>query len=479
MAGMPLESVDLIYLDPPFNSARDYNAIYKDETGRPLPDQIEAFRDTWILDSDTERAIRDTPRLMREAGLDDDVAEFWRNWVIALRNTNPSLLAYLSYMVQRLLPMRGILKPTGVIFLHCDIVASHYIKIMMDAIFGHGNFVNEIIWHYQTGGGSKKWFAKKHDTILFYSRGRSYTFNHDHKLLQVRRGEGAIARSQNPAGARLAADDTTKTAMSVWTDINALNPMAKERLGYATQKPVELLERIIAATTNEGDIVFDPFCGCATTIEAAHNLGRRWIGSDIAIHAIKRVAGTRLRDRMGLAEGTDYVIEGVPRNLEGAQDLWVRDPYHFQKWAVESVDGFVTTRRTADGGIDGRLYFTLSDTDKDLSSMVIEVKGGANVGIDAVRGLRGVLEREDSSVKMAGLIIKEPLAERKLANFKREMAQAGDIDLHGMKYAAMQILSVQDILAGKRFETPSKVLGRGAAQPDLPMAAGLSKHESD
>ncbi len=140
MQDMPLGSVDLIYLDPPFNSSRDYNAIYKDETGRPLPDQIEAFCDLWELDEERERAIRQMPVLMREAGIDDDAAQFWKIWMNALRKTNPRLLAYLSYMVQRLLPMRGILKPTGSIYLHCDPTASHYIKVMMDAIFGHRNF---------------------------------------------------------------------------------------------------------------------------------------------------------------------------------------------------------------------------------------------------------------------------------------------------------------------------------------------------
>ena len=167
MQDMPLGSVDLIYLDPPFNSNRDYNAIYKDETGRQLPDQIEAFCDLWELDEERERAIRQMPVLMRDAGIDDDVAQFWKIWMNALRKTNPRLLAYLSYMVQRLLPMRGILKPTGSIYLHCDPAASHYIKIMIDGIFGHGNFRNEIIWCYEIGGRGKRQFARKHDTVLF------------------------------------------------------------------------------------------------------------------------------------------------------------------------------------------------------------------------------------------------------------------------------------------------------------------------
>ena len=156
MEEMALGSVDLIYLDPPFNSQRDYNAIYKDETGRPLPAQIEAFGDMWALNEERERELRTMPVLMRDAGIPDDSVEFWRLWMNALRRTNPNLLAYLSYMTQRLLPMRGILKPTGSIYLHCDPTASHYIKIMMDSIFRHENFRNEIIWK-RTGshGGAK------------------------------------------------------------------------------------------------------------------------------------------------------------------------------------------------------------------------------------------------------------------------------------------------------------------------------------
>ena len=206
---------------------------------------------------------------------------------------------------------------------------------------------------------------------------------------------------------------------NIWTDIPPINPQAKERLGYSTQKPLKLLERIIQSSTNEDDVVFDPFCGCATTIEAAHRLGRQWIGIDIAIHAIKRVAKVRLLERMKLLEGVNFTIEGVPRNLEGAQDLWSRDKYHFQKWAVEQVDGFVTTRQSGDGGVDGRIYFAMPETDshksRPLESMAIEVKGGKNVGINVVRELRGVLDNDQALI--AGLIVMDPLGATKERNF--------------------------------------------------------------
>lgn len=253
-------------------------------------------------------------------------------------------------------------------------------------------------------------------------------------------------------------------AQDIITDLRPIHARSEERVGYATQKPLALLKRIILASSDEGDVVFDPFCGCATTLEAAQLLNRRWIGIDIAIHAIKRVAAVRLGERLKLVEGRDYEITGVPRNEEGARDLWQRDKYHFQKWAVEEVDGFVTTKRTADGGIDGRLYFGMPGK-RELQSMVLEVKGGANVTIADLRALHSVLEREEAL--MAGLIVMEPLGERKMANFRKLVGEAGDLDVMGKPYPRIQILSVPEILDGARFETPTP-LGRSTTrQPDL------------
>lgn len=474
MLEMNPSSVDLIYLDPPFNSARDYNAIYKTETGMPLPDQVEAFCDTWQLDEERERALLQLPVLMQKNGIVDEVVEFWRLWVEALRKTNPKLLAYLSYMTERLLAMKPLLKPTGSIYLHCDPTASHYIKIMMDTIFGYKNFLNEIIWYYRGAGVPKKDFARRHDVILRYciKEGDQY-FDADsarqpyakatierfkHYVGNIRDGKDYGQQSLNPKG---------KHPDDVITDIQPIAPSSKDRLGYATQKPVELLKRIISASTKEGDVVLDPFCGCATTIEAAHRLGRKWIGIDIAIHAIKRVSMVRLQDRLGLIDGADYIVEGLPRNIEGAKDLWNRDKYHFQKWAVEQVDGFVSNKRTSDGGIDGRLYFTQSSMDKNLSSMILEVKGGKTINPSIIRDLRGTMERDNA--EMAGLIYLEPLSDRKLQNYKQEMAQAGFLELNGVQYPRMQLLSVDEILEGKRFLTPNRVVGRGDSQPNLPM----------
>ena len=474
MQGWPNACVDLIYLDPPFNSNRQYNNIYKDETGRPLPDQIEAFCDMWELDAERERAIRTMPVLMRESGLDDSVAELWRLWMQALRGTQPRLLAYLSYMAQRLLIMSRILKPTGSIYYHCDPTASHYIKALMDAVFGHENFRSEIHWYYynKMHDRRKRLFAAATDTILFYVKNSKANFPF-HQLTELREKPMRQLKRKKVNGRMVNARDadgnlqyqvrTERTIDNVWR-IPALQPASRERMGYATQKPLTLLERIIKASSNEGDVVLDPFCGCATTLEAAHKLDRQWVGIDIAIHAVKRVARVRLQERLGLAEGQDFTVEGVPGTLEGAQDLWTRDKYHFQKWAVEQVEGFVTTKRSADGGVDGRVYFALPDV-KELQSMVIEVKGGANVHVTALRALKGVLDY--NTALMAGLITMHPIKDTQARNFARFMAAAGTLEILGIEYPRMQILSVGEMLEGKRFQTPT-VSGRHMLEPRMP-----------
>jgi len=539
----PLASVDLIYLDPPFNSNRAYNAIYKDETGRPLPDQIEAFCDMWELDDERERAIKAMPVLMRESGIDDDTAELWRLWMRALRHTQPRLLAYLSYMAQRLLVMHRILKPTGSLYLHCDPTASHYIKALLDGLFGHANFRSEIVWKRTHAHGSADRWGPVHDTILMYAKNGSLCRwtalkqAHDPTYLDARyakrdeRGRyqeivmTGPGTSQGPSGSpwrgydptaagrhwavprialamlkregvripeglharldllhehgfihipakrggvprfkRYSVDDDGTPVIDVITDIPPINSQAHERIGYATQKPLALLERIIAASSNPGDVILDPFCGCASTLEAAQRLGRRWIGIDIAIHAIKRVASVRLKERCGLIEGEDFTIEGVPRDIEGARDLWERDKYHFQKWAVEHVDGFVTSKRTADGGIDGRIYFGLP-MEPALQSMVLEVKGGRTVSIRDLRALQGVLDNGDAL--LAGFIVLNDLGPTQARNFARFAARAGTLDVLGTHYPRLQVLTVAEIFDGRRFDTPS-VVGRHDPQPVLP-----------
>ncbi len=520
MEQIPDRSIDLIYLDPPFNSNREYTAIYRDETGRPLPDQLEAFHDMWTLDSARMETVRRLPIHLRESGIDDDATEFLHAMMGALRKTQPDMLAYLSYMVERLAVMRRLLKPDGTIWLHCDPTASHYLKVAMDALFRRARFGNEIVWRrINAKSNVTRNFANNHELLLRYTMSDSATWNaqyveHDEQYIKkhykfVEEGTGRRYRlgdltnpNRNrpnltyeflgvtrvwrwtkermqeayerglvvqtapggvPRRKQYLDEVQGKLVDDIWTDIDGLQK--GERLGYDTQKPLELMERIIQTSSNPGDLVLDPFCGCATTIEAAHRLGRRWIGIDIAIHAIRRVAKVRLGDRCGLVEGVNYTIEGVPLNVEGAAALWERDPYDFQKWAVEQVDGFVTTRRTADGGVDGRLYFAVPG-EEQLESMLVEVKGGESVGIGVLRQLLGVLQND--SAQMAGLVLLNEPGPRQRRNFQAFMADAGGYEAAGAVYPRLQLLTVEEILEGARFHTPG-VAARGSAQGNLPL----------
>ena len=535
MESMGKDSVDLIYLDPPFNSNRAYNAIYKDETGRPLPDQIEAFCDLWTLDEESERAIREVPKFMIREGIDGSVVKFWQNWMNALRYTNVKLLAYLSYMTERLLQMKIVLRPTGSIYLHCDPTCSHYIKVIMDGIFGEKNFRAEIIWKRHNAHNDKL-YGTIHDTIFYYSYGdrnipddvliplsdervEAYSDSGEHGKYEradltasgQSGGESGLPwRGISPGSRHWAPPLTGKYAeyieenfipnyrdirsvharldildeaglihwsgrgkprlkryltpnsgmppQSIWDDISAVK--GAENQGYPTQKPVDLLTRIIKASSKESDVVLDPFCGCGTTLEAAHWLNRRWIGIDIAIHAIKRVSAVRLNEKCGLVEGQDYEITGVPQNLEGAEDLWKRDKYQFQKWAVEMVDGFVTARKTRDGGVDGRLYFPV-DEDSDLKAMKLEVKGGTKVNPNDLRALAGVIDEED--YPMGGFITRKTLGRIQKQNFLDFCRTKGEIAIGGVSYPRLQILCVEEILEGERFKTP---LVRGRTTSD-------------
>ena len=229
-----------------------------------------------------------------------------------------ALTAFLLFMSLRLIEMKRVLKPTGSIYLHCDHHASHYLKQLMDIVFGINNFRNEIIWHYQTGGASKRFYAKKHDILLWYTKADNYIFNPSQ--ISFDRTEKAMKRAQNPKGARISESDTKKLPMDVWTDIQALNPMAIERkkAGYPTQKPLALYERIVLASSNEGDLVLDPFCGCATTLVAAESLGRQWIGIDIHPQ-IRTIVANRIAEACNLNSP-----DGSMKFLEMERDLDIR-----------------------------------------------------------------------------------------------------------------------------------------------------------
>lgn len=528
MQGMKKYSVDLIYLDPPFNSKQNYNLLYKTMTGKPVPEQVEAFCDTWEMDAQKEAIARTMPVLMREHGIDDYYVDFWRLWMQALRNTQPHLLAYLIFMVQRLLHMKSILRPTGSIYLHCDPTASHYIKVMMDGIFGHQNFRNEIVWKRTFAhGGSTRW-GDIHDTILFYTASDHYTWNrvtqkHDadyvddkyryvdergrYRLVvltgpEVRNGSaGKPWRGYNPTdsgrhwavpkraietlrseGVPIPGDQHDQLELlyehgyirfpqkrggaqgvpefklyltdgqpiqDMILDIPPINSNAKERLGYPTQKPVALLDRIIQASTKKGDVVFDPFCGCGTTIYSAVKNERKWIGCDIAILSIKLVREV-LAEKYRLAEGAHFEVDGIPTSVDGAQELFKKDPSTFQNWFVERVGGFPMQRKSADRGIDGRIYFETRD---GLREMMLQVKGGKTVRPTDIRDLRGVLERETNAA-LAGFLSIAPPSKAMLS----EAAEAGTYEYAGVQYPRIQFLTTEDVLVGKReFHMPTRV----------------------
>lgn len=523
MQRMPKHCVDLIYLDPPFNSKQNYNLIYKNMTGKPVPDQADAFCDTWEMDPQKEELAKAMPVLMREHGIADYYVEFWRLWINALRHTQPHLLAYLIYMVQRMLYMKSILRPTGSIYLHCDPTASHYIKVMMDGIFGHENFQNEIIWKRTSAHSSAKRYGPIHDVILFYSMSdQSFVWNpqyqpYEESYLDMffdqtddagrrwKRSDLTGAGTRNGETGKLwrGIDITAKgrhwayppseldrldkqgrvhwpkkvggmprlkqypedlkgvPLQDVWTDIKPLHNRAEERLGYPTQKPVTLLRRIISSSTNKGDVVFDPFCGCGTTIYAAQELERKWIGCDIAILSIKLIREILTGEKYRLVEGKSFKVDGIPVSAEQAEELFKRDPFQFEHWLVERVGGF-PTKKTGDKGIDGRMYF---ETKAGLKAMVLSVKGG-NIRPTDVRDLRGVLEREHDTAMAGFLCLKEPTKA-----MKEEAATAGQYEYAGVKYDRLQILTVKDILEGKReFHTPTKMGSRIASpQHSLPL----------
>ena len=523
------ESVDLIYLDPPFNSNQTYNAIYKDDTGRPLPDQIEAFCDIWIYDDDTERIIRDVPKLMVEEGIDHSVVLFWQKMMNALKRTDEKLTSYLAYMTERLLQMKIVLSPKGSIYLHCDLNCSHYIKIVMDSIFGAKNFRAEIIWKRHNAHNDKL-YGTIHDTIFYYSYGEKsipkevlipltddrigdYDGCDEHgkyekgdlKASGASQGEsGQPWRGIDPGhrhwappkvgssgryaeyivenfisnygeieGVHARLDALDDAGLIIWPDKGKIprlkryltpdagmppqsicNDIAPSRgdedEGYDTQKPVELIDRFIKASSKEGDIVLDPFCGCGTTLEAAHWNKRKWIGIDIAIHAIKRVSAVRLKNKCLLVEGEHYKITGIPRTVEGAKDLWERDSYHFQKWVVETVDGFVVAGKGPDGGVDGRLYFN-DEQDNILKAMVIQVKGGDTVTPEQLRAVVGSITKD---TPLGGFITRKTLGTQQKNNFLKICRDQGKVEINGVLFPRLQILSVEEILAGQRFNTP-------------------------
>lgn len=499
---IPPESVDLIYLDPPFKSNVDYNVLFS-EHGIRAAAQIKAFGDTWEWNTESATAYRET---VERGG---EVASALRAFRTVLGDTD--MLAYLSMMAPRLVLLRGVLKPTGGLFLHCDPTASHYLRILLDKVFGPQNFRNEIIWKRYSAHSSARKFGAVHDVLLYYVRSEAATWNggyHDldpTKKQHHAKGVDAGGRqwtTQNLTGAgttngpsgqpwrdfdprsfghhwrRLPAEldeldakgliywpkqkgrwpklrvygteERGSRLQDVWTDIGPINMSAKERLGYPTQKPTALLERIISACSNPGDVILDPFCGCGTTIDAAQKLRRRWIGIDVT-HLATGLIKHRLIERYGPAITETFQVIGEPTTHEDAAELAKQDPFQFQAWALGLVGARHggSAKKGGDKGIDGRLFFhdVLGGASKQI---VFSVKAG-HLAPSHVRDLVWVIEREEAEI---GVLIS---FEEPTPGMRAEAVGAGTYDTPGGKYPRLQLRTIAELLAGHGINYPSPV----------------------
>lgn len=437
------ESVDLVYLDPPFNSNANYNVLFE-EHGEKAAAQVRAFEDTWEWNADSRAAYEEVV----EAG--GRVAETMRAFHTMLGGTD--MLAYLSMMAPRLVELQRVLKSTGSLYLHCDPTASHYLKLLLDSVFGPHNFQNEIIWYYRGGGVSPSRWGRRHDVILFYSKGKKWTFNAD--PVRTPYSEESLARLKYKAKSfrgekvydNYEANEGGKHPDDVFT-LQPIMPSAKQRLGYPTQKPLALLERIIAASSNPGDLVLDPFCGCGTTVDAAQALGRRWIGIDIT-HLAVGLIKHRLTDRYGKDFGATYEVLGEPTTADDAATLAQEDPFQFQAWALGLVGARIATssKKGGDKGIDGRLYFH-DATAAPTRQIVVSVKAGHLVPA-FVRDLRGVLDRERAEI---GVLLS---FEKPSAGMRAEAAEAGSYESPWGKHPRIQLRTIGELLDGKGIDYP-------------------------
>lgn len=499
------ESVDLVYLDPPFNSNRSYNVLFKTKSGDEAQAQIEAFDDTWTWSQQSEAEYEEL--------LDGDVPPQLAHAVEAMRRLlgENDLFAYLVMMAARLAELHRALRPTGSMYLHCDPVASHYLKVICDAVFDPRNFQNEVIWKRATtvkgnfGQGSRKW-GPNTDTLLFYTKsdktstfspqftdysqkyidtafrfiepstGRRYRLismigpggaakgNPYYEVMGVSRywrysrarmqeliDQGLVVQSKPGAVPhRKQYLDVGKgvPVQSLWDDIPNLQAADAERLGYPTQKPVALLKRIIAASSNPGDTVLDPFCGCGTTVDAAQALGRHWIGIDISYLAIALIQD-RLADTYGDELRREYEVVGIPHDLAGAQALFKANAFDFERWAVTVIGGRANQKQVGDRGIDGVISFPLDK--RTRGSILVSVKGGAALNPAMVRELRGTIEREKAEM---GVLVTLTTPTRGMVE---EANRSGTYhyDLTGASFPRLQIITVPEILAGKRPAGPA------------------------
>ena len=452
---IPTGSVNLIYLDPPFNSKSKYNLPFKGKYKSARP--VEAFKDTWEWNEEREGELLRELDSGPQTKLIADVVRFAQR--IESTQTKNRLDAYLINMAVRLIPMYRILKPTGTVYLHCDRTASHYLKLIMDVIFGKHRFRNQIVWCYRGGGVPTHDFAHKHDIILRYSKQEKVIFNLD--AVRVPYSESVI----NSPPSRYDKSYRTNKVYSGyrpnekgkhpedWWPIQPLMPSdRKERLGYPTQKPLKLLRRIIEASSNPGDMVLDPFCGCGTASHAAEELGRRWIGIDISPFSTGLIRN-RILSNFNSIRSTDVRMLGVPATPDDARQLAKREPFEFEKWACGHIGAeglfHAPGKRGADRGVDGVLKFYPMHMSKkpEANYAIVQVKGG-NVTPDAVGRLYDTVTQLDAT---AGVMI---CFERQMRTVENNRNKQTFTDLTG-KYPVIQGLSVEALLKGKEPNLPN------------------------
>ena len=548
------ETVDLVYLDPPFNSAQNYNAFFHEKDGTDAASQIRAFEDTWTWNQESQRVYEE---LILQPGKVSEVMQAFKTFL----GTN-DMMAYLAMMAPRLIELRRVLKSTGSIYLHCDPTASHYLKLLLDAVFGHENYRNEIIWKRSNPKSLITVnFATCTDTILRFTKTDNYTYHqpyeeHDPEYVELaykytdKNGRYRLLPLLNPNDNRpnltyeflgvtrvwrwtrermqkayedgmvvqlkpgavpqykkYLHDSKGRTVTNCWTDIS--QAAGNEALGYPTQKPVALLERIIEASSNPGDVVLDPFCGCGTTIDAAEKLGREWIGIDItqlAISLIKNRLSDTYGSHMKFVTGStsqtssrENVVSDEPQSLREEGSRWgarpaknftisiVRiigepttpneaatlaeeDKFQFQWWALGLVNARpVEQKKGADHGIDGKILFRADTNAAKPEQIILQVKGG-KTGVKDVRDLRGVLDREKAAI---GVLISLQPPTREM---QAEAASTGfyEYKMNNQKYPRIQLRTVKELMTGKGIERPSNV----AAVDETFKKAPASKRKS-
>ncbi len=485
---------DLIYLDPPFNSNRNYNIIFK---GGGKGAQQTAFSDMWQKQYN-EETERDISAIAADIGTDGRLIKLLKSWADILGEGSAhekSLFNYLLYMTRRLVWCHKILPPHGSIYLHCDPTASHYLKIIMDLIFGKENFLNELVWHYaKIGVATYKWTANT-DHILFWAKSHDYFFDYQvsgdpneiyNRFAKLVRGNklyyrelklrhDSITKSKfSVAEKRLGrslqdgdvvidfdAKENKKRMDNVWR-ISSLKGNSEEYMGYPTQKPLGLLENIVNASSKGNDLVFDPFCGCGTTIHAAHKLGRKWIGADISPDAVKQIK-IRARKHMSLQAEKHYeLIEcGAQTRIEYER----LTPFEKQEWLVRQVGG-VCGPKGGDGGVDGVIRYHIGGDKWDFGEFIISVKTGKQANPNMLDSLKGVMQKRGA--KMGGLILdREPTSgmldiAKKSPKIKYKMKIMGEMQQISV-HLSVQILTADQILAGETFSTPPTLMDKKMA----------------